>query len=842
MSENYRSREERKQAERQKREQLKKEKTSKKQKSSFFKKFLIACLLIGIVTFGAGCATFFAMIKDAPKIDESLLRVPLSTKFYDKDNNFIYEYGKEKRTKITYDQIPKVVENAFLATEDSRFYKHHGIDIQRTAKAIFANITGGFGSQGGSTITQQVVKNSFLSPEKTIKRKVQEWYLAYKLEEKYSKHEILEMYLNKIYFGNYAYGVATAAQNYYGKKLDELTLPEAALLAGLPQAPSAYDPTEEDNRAAAEKRRNIVLSLMHKHGYISKQEMEEAKKVPVAQGILPRKQDNHMPYPAFLDAVVKEVESTIKDVDISSDGLKIYTTLDPKAQAYAEEILNTDKHISYPNERFQAAFTMLDTKTGEVRAIGSGRNEGAAKFAGKNYAVDIRRQPGSTFKPIMDYGPAIEHLKWSTYHQIADEPYTYSDGTPIKNADNKHLGNISMREALRLSRNIPALKTLQEVGLDKGKDFAVSLGIPLKTAYESYAIGGFNGVSPLQLAGAYSAFGNDGEFIQPHTVTKIVYPDGKEIDFKPKPKRVMKDYTAYMITDMLRTVVKSGTGTAANIPSLDLAGKTGTTNFDKNVRAKYGLPQGATNDSWFAGYTPQYTIAVWTGYEKTTSENYIWKSQTKIAQYIFKAMMSHFATDRSSFQQPNSVYRIDNELYIKGEKVDDVPNQKADVPSGVKANYDQASSTISLSWSYPADKKQDTVFEINYSVDGGSTTKLTTTKQTAVTISGVKPGSKYSFSIIAVNKKKKSDPATVTVVVPGEEPKEPVTPPVNPVNPEGNNGNGQGNGNGNGNGNQDSNNDTGTENDTGGTVPGLPGSGSGRPGGTDGPTTPPSNQ
>jgi penicillin-binding protein 1A len=675
MSEaSYSSREERKQAEKSRQNQNNKA----NKKHSLLKKVCFFILVLLIVSAGIGAAAFAVMIKDTPKLDSSKLVDPLSTKFYDKNGNFLYEYGKEKRTKIEYKQVPAMLENAFIATEDARFYKHHGVDIKGTIRAILKNLTGDFGSQGGSTITQQVIKNSFLTPQKTVKRKVQEWSLAYQLEQKYTKHEILMMYLNKIYLGDGAYGVAAAAKIYYGidaNHLNKLTLPEAAMLAGLPQSPSAYDPTKPEHLKAATNRRNVVLAAMYKQGFITKKQMEEARKVPVTAGLLPKTKQQGMPYEAFLDAAVKEVEGKLKDVDISKDGLSIYITLDPKAQDYADKIMNSNTIIAYPDTNFQGAFVFLDTKTGEVRAIGSGRNDYQATFRGNNFAVDIQRQPGSTFKPIFDYGPVIENMKWSTVHQLNDHEITYSNGQPISNWDHQYHGSLSMRTALQWSYNIPALLTLKEVGMDKAKNFAESLGIAFdhNKVYESYAIGS-NTVNPLEMAGAYSAFGNNGVYNTPHFVSKVVFPDGRVVKLSPKPKRVMQDYTAYLVTDMLRTVVNSGTGKAAQVPGLDVAGKTGTTNFDEKTRARYGYPDGAVNDSWFAGYTPQYTMAVWTGYSKNGKGNYMEGNTTKISQQMFRVMMQEFGTDYSSFVQPQDVYRSNNELYIQGgETVPIVP-------------------------------------------------------------------------------------------------------------------------------------------------------------------------
>jgi penicillin-binding protein 1A len=673
MTSTYHTREERKSAEKANKRTRRQNKPPKT-----LKKLFIGFLIFSFICLAVVGVSVYAFIQDAPELESAKLADPLSSKFYDKDGKMIHEYGTEHRTKISYDQIPKQLEVAILATEDNRFYDHRGIDLLRTAKAIFVNVTGEFGSQGASTITQQVIKNSFLTPEKTIKRKVQEWYLAYQLEQQYSKQEILEMYVNKINLGNRSYGVAAAAENYYGldlKKLDQLTLPQAAMLAGLTQSPNNYDPTNPENLQAATNRRNVVLTLMNKHGYISNSEMDDAKQVPVTEGIIEEKARNGMPYEAFLDAAVKEVETKLKDVDITKDGLKIYLTLDPKAQQVADSILAGDL-VAYPNERFQTAFTFMDSNTGEIRAIGSGRNESKTTFRGHNLVTDLKRQPGSTFKPIFDYGPAIEYLKWSTYHQIEDAPYQYSTGDPIRNAYTHYRGMMSIREALIESRNIPALKTLESVGLNKAQAFSEDLGItyPNGEVYESYSIGS-NAVSPIELAGAYGAFANEGIYIKPHFVSKVEFPDGKVIDFKPKAKRVMQDYTAYMVTDMLRGVINApnGTGKLAALPGVDLAGKTGTTNFDAKTLSKYGYPEDATSDSWFAGYTTNYTMTVWTGYGQNGTGNYLTAEDSRVAHYIFKAMMQEYAEESGRFVQPESVEKIQNELYIKGVKRDYVP-------------------------------------------------------------------------------------------------------------------------------------------------------------------------
>lgn len=624
-------------------------------------RFLIAFVVCGIILMGAVGMTAVAYIKDAPKLDPQMLYSSQSSTILDMKGNKVADVaGKEYRKTATLDEVPKRVQNAFLSVEDARFWKHDGLDYKRIAGAVVANLTEGFGAEGGSTITQQLVKKSFLSQEKSIKRKVQEAYLAKKLEKEYSKEEILEMYLNKIYFGEGAYGIATAAEVYFGKPLDKLNTSEAALLAGLPQRPSGYNPFEHPD--LAEKRRNVVLSLMDQHGYISGKERTQAESVPVSEMLAKPKKKTA--YNSFTDQVIRELKSKgITEEDLFTQGLKIHTTLDPLAQQVTDKVLKTDEYIAYPDDRFKAGIVLLDTKTGEIRAIGGNRETEEKDIQrGYNYATQLKRQPGSTAKPIMAYGPAIEKLKWSTNEQIKDEEIELN-GKVFKNWDNQFHGYVSMRKALQWSYNIPAIKAMQEAGMDEAKEFAGKLGIPLDEVYPSYAIGGFkNGISPMQLAGAYSAFGNEGIYNEPHTVRKIEYPDGKVKKFQPESIQAMSDYTAYMLTDMMKTVVNEGTGTMANIPGLPLAGKTGTNELPDDI---YG--QGVT-DAWFAGYTTRYTAAVWTGYDKIKQDSFIQSQDSHIAKLIFKQVMSEVSEGKETpdFKMPSSVVKDGSELYVRG--------------------------------------------------------------------------------------------------------------------------------------------------------------------------------
>ncbi|PEJ59049.1 penicillin-binding protein [Bacillus sp. AFS002410] len=795
MANEYRSREERKRLE-------KPSKIPSTKSEGLWKKITVTLLSIVIVFILVGVGIFAYLVSGAPALDESKLKVPLSSTIVDKDGNVVAELGREQRTKVSYNEIPKVVEDAFIATEDVRFYKHKGVDIRRVFGAVLANITGGFGSQGGSTITQQVVKNSFLSSQKTIKRKVQEWYLAFKLEQRYSKHQILEMYLNKVYFSNGlkgrgVYGVAKACETYFSKDLSKITLPEAATLAGMVKAPNSYNPAKHP--VESQNRRDTVLSQMKKYGYITDSQYNTAKAIPM-KSLVKVHESGGTKFQSFIDVVVNEVDKN-SDANVYTDGLTIETTLDPKAQEKADEILARGKGF-YPSDEFQTGFVLLDTKTGEVRAVGAGRNTSSG---GLNFATDIKRQPGSSIKPILDYGPAIQYLKWSTFHQILDEPYSYSNGTPIRNWDRGYKGNISIRLALVDSRNIPALKTFQAVGSEKSREFGNGLGFnfPKNTFYESYAIGGFTGVSAMEMAGAYAAFGNGGTYNKPHSVKKIIYPDKTEKVFATQPKQAMSDYTAYMVTDMLRDVVKTalGTGKRANVPGLDMAGKTGTTNYDDQVKQKYGFPDNATRDSWFIGYSSDVTMAVWTGYEKNKKNNFLGKSSTSIAKFIARDMLAANGNRNAVFIKPSSVEEIRHELYIRGEKVDDIPKDIViQSVKNVKANYDPVTSNISINWTYPADLLPKTTFEVNYTVNGvsGQTQKI---QGTATSINGIVPGNVVKITIIAINVEGKSSPVTVTVDLTSTE--QPTTPPTN--GGDQGNGNGEGNGNGNGTGEGGSN-------------------------------------
>lgn len=767
-------------------------KQKKTKKKPIWKKIVLTVIII-ILAIGIGIGGLFTYyIATAPAIDPDKLSDPFPSIVLDKNEEVVESLGSEQRTKVDYDDLPQVLIDAVVATEDSRFFKHHGIDLRRIGGAIKANILNGFGSEGASTITQQVVERSFLSPEKKLKIKVQEQWLALQLERKYSKEEILEMYLNKIYYGSGAYGVAKASETYFGKTdLEDLTIPEAAILAGLPQRPTAYDPYESPD--LTQERMETVLTLMVRHGKITEEEAEEARQVDV-ESLLAGKRPDSKPYEAFIQQVQKEVEDKVDGADIYSDGLKIYTTLDPNAQEYIEFLLtdSDENPINYPADftddegkehQVQAGMVVLDTKTGAIQAIGGRRNN--ERNGSYNFAIGGGRQPGSTFKPIMAFGPAIEYNKWSTYHQINDDkPYEIA-GTDkyVNNWNREFQGWLSARYALSQSLNVPTMKVFDEVGADKAKEFAEGLGLTFKDdkVLPTDAIGGTgSGYNPLDLAGAYRAFANEGIYNEPYAVSKVEFPDGKTVDLTPESEAAMSDYTAYMITDMLKTVMSEGTGKEADIPGLPVAGKTGTTNLE----GKDGSP-----DSWFSGYTTNYTISIWTGYADTSS---LALPDTKIPHALFKYAMTELSKDKETkdFKKPDSVVEAEvekgsnparkpseytpgdnivTELFVKGHEPEKASKKydKIDPVSNLSADYDEDNNSIKVEWDYDSD--EDVSFEISASVNGGSMKDLSTTEDKSMKISDVEEDAEYEIEVVVVQDSGKSDPKTVKVDLSGED-------------------------------------------------------------------------
>jgi penicillin-binding protein 1A len=588
----------------------------------------------------------------------------------------ITEFGSETREKITASEIPQLLEDAIVSVEDRRFYQHIGVDPIRIVGSALSNATTG-GMQGGSTLTQQLIKLSFFSTsaeDQTLRRKAQEAWMAVRLEQTKSKQEILTYYINKVYMSNGVYGMQTAAMKFYGKPLAELDLAQTALIAGLPNAPSAFDPfAHPDN---AKSRRDVVLGAMLENEKITQAEYDAAVAEDIQEGLQenPRENQEWKYFDNYFNEVIAEVkEKTGKDV--YTDGLDIYTNVDIDAQKRLYDIVNSDDYVNYPDDKMQVAATLVDVNTGKVTAQIGARN--VDDVLANNLAVNVARDFGSTVKPITDYGPAFQFLQDSTGRMILDEPYTYK-GTdiPVYNWDRQYMGNITLRTALAESRNVPAVKLFDEVGADNIADFLSGLGIEYHTITQSNAIssntdkldGTKYGISSLKMAAAYAAFSNGGTYYEPQYVNKIVMQDGTEDEesFKVDGQEAMDDTTAYMVTDILKDVISVGTGTNAQIDGLYQAGKTGTSNYTDDQLAQLDTSNGAYPDITFAGYTPSYSLAVWTGYNDKMTP--ITDSSTHVASDVYRELMRYVSAsvENTDWTMPDGLTRIGRELYLEG--------------------------------------------------------------------------------------------------------------------------------------------------------------------------------
>lgn len=652
-------------------------KTSGPHKKGSFIKILLGILSFFCILFLAGVGLFWYYAKDAPELTDKKLDATVSSKLYTQDGELFEDLGAEKREKISANELPKTLEDAIVSVEDRRFYKHIGVDPIRIIGSALSNFTSG-GLQGGSTLTQQLIKLSFFSTsaeDQTLKRKAQEAWMAVRLEQKKSKQEILTYYVNKVYMSNGLYGMETASEMYFGKKLSELSLPQTALLAEMPQAPSAYDPYVYPDQA--KKRRDTVLYTMLQNEKISQTEYDQAVNVPVTDGLqeLTQSDDNTKIVDNYVKEVINEVQEKT-DKNVYTDGLEIYTNLDLDAQKKLYDIVNTDQYVSYPDDEMQVASTLIDTNTGKVKAQIGGRHIAEDVTLGNNLAVNTSRDFGSTMKPVTDYGPAFEYLKYSTGKTITDAPYNYEGtSTPVGNWDNQYMGTITLRQALYLSRNVPAVKLFNEVGSDKVASFLKNLGIEYSTIHQSNAIssnteeqdGTKYGASSLKMAAAYAAFANGGTYYKPQYVNKIVFQDGTEETYEPDGKTAMSPETAYMITDILKDTITEGTGTNAQIAGLYQAGKTGTSNYTDDEYAKLGISSGVYPDILFAGYTPNYSISVWTGYNNKMTP--VTSESSHVASDVYRELMQYVSANvtNTDWEMPSGLIRVGGELYYKDQ-------------------------------------------------------------------------------------------------------------------------------------------------------------------------------
>lgn len=630
--------------------------------------FLIVLLLI---VSGIGVFAFYA--KDAPNISQNQLQSGGTSSLYSNNGKFLLSLGSEKRIYVKNNDIPQQLKDAVVSVEDKRFYKDRlGVDPIRIVGSMLTNAKSNSIAAGGSTITQQLVKLTVFSTaasQRTLKRKAQEAWLAVKVQHEFSKDQILEFYINKVFMNYGNYGMGTAANYYYGKSLKKLDLAQTALIAGMPNAPVAYDPYLYPKKA--EYRRNIVLKTMLQNDKITQSEYNQAIKEPVTKGLKPRRSNNESKIRKIDDPYIKEVISEVKNkgFDPYNDNLKITINIDQKAQNKLYELANNGS-VPFTNNKMQIGATVIDPNNGHVVAILGGRHLPSVQL-GLDRAVQTGRSTGSSIKPVLDYAPAIQYLNWSTAKMLDDSKYVYP-GTNIQlyDWDNKYDGMMTMRKALEQSRNVPAVKTLADVGVKRASAFARRLGVNVPSnSGLSVAIGA--NASSLQMAGAYSAFATMGIYHKPQFVSKIETPDGLTRNYDSNGIRVMKKSTAYMITDMLKGVIKRGSGTYAKIPDLYQAGKTGTVKYSDEDLAKYPGYNSTPKDSWFVGYTRSYAIGIWTGYDNLKDGTISGVGQQS-AQLMYKSMMSYLMKNKPNlnWQQPKSVIRAKTggtwQLYVRG--------------------------------------------------------------------------------------------------------------------------------------------------------------------------------
>ena len=690
---------------------------------------LSGLLICGIAVISIVLVFALYIIISSPDFDRDKLYAKESSVLYYKDGTTeLARLGAEDRVLVTYDELPQVLVDAIVATEDSRFFQHKGMDVARFLKASFGQLLGNSSAGGASTITMQLVKQVYTdntsSGIKGIIRKFTDIYMAvFKVESNYTKEEILEFYVNTMWFSGSSsvntagiYGVELASQYYFGKSVSDLTLAEASIMAGMFQNPYRLNPYT--NPEGVRNRQEIVLKLMVQHGYITEEEKDAVLEIPIESLVIERESSNGSNQ-AVIDYIVNEVTEKT-GMDPRNVPMEIVTTIDLEVQNVINQ-LETGELYEFPNDTIQEGIAITSTTDGSIVALSGGRNYTAR---GLNRA-DERRQPGSTAKPIFDYGPYIEYLNGAPSSLFLDEETTYSNGTSIKNSDGKYMGLITMRTALIESRNIPALKAFQAVyaeNPDYISDFAHGLGIDYgSTLYESMSIGGFEGISPIEMSAAYATFGRGGYYIEPYSFTKATIVESGEVyEYKYEKERVMSEETAYLITDILVSAAENGVG-GVSISGTTIAAKSGTSNVDRDAAEAAGIPTSATRDAWNVTYSPEYAIALWVGYDRTTAENYLTVSVgNRVRAGVMKAVGSRVYSENQKFTVPSGIvtveieketfptqlaseYTPDNlrstEVFKEGTEPTDTSTRFSKLEAPTNGDYSYDGTTLKLSWS-----------------------------------------------------------------------------------------------------------------------------------------------
>ncbi|MBO5475799.1 MAG: transglycosylase domain-containing protein [Bacilli bacterium] len=671
---------------------------------------LLCCLLV------AGCV--YIVISAPDPSSNKLFHSNASVLYYKNDKGEWEEFarlGSEKREKITYDKIPEVLIDAIVATEDSRYFQHDGIDIARFTKATIGQLLGQRNAGGGSTLTMQVSKNNFTSSTATgikgVIRKFTDIYLSvFVLEKKYTKEEIMEFYVNYPYLGSYSYGVEQACNSYFGKSATDLNLVEAATIAGLFQAPYSYDPYQHP--VASEKRRNTVLNLMYRHGYITEEERDTAQAIPLESTLVGKKPSSKNKYQDYIDTLLEYIK---KDTgyDPTTTAMKVYTTLKPQKQEVVESVINGDAY-KWRNDQAQAGIVVTDVKTGAIVAVGASRDPAERVL---NFATSINRHPGSTAKPILDYGPAFEYLNWSTGQTVIDDEIEYTGGYgSVRNFDNKFKGILTAKTALAQSRNVPALLTFRQTTNEQKRTFSNNLGWHAEdkngVIYESASIGGFEGVNPVKASAAYAAFARGGTYISPYIYEKIEFlDDDRVVEPKIEKVNVMSEETAYLVNNILQYAVNSGTISAAKSSICETAAKTGTSTVPASAKEAAGIKGEIVGNSWLNVYSTDYSISTWYGYKNEVDPTaYLTSNEgSSERKKITKILVAGIMEAGAKFDVPSGIVTAEVELetdplelaspYTPENLRSTEYFKKGTVPESVSTRFSQLSNPSNLKYS-----------------------------------------------------------------------------------------------------------------------------------------------
>ncbi|MGV7117069.1 PBP1A family penicillin-binding protein [Paenibacillus kyungheensis] len=747
--------------------------TPKKKKKKITGKRVFWTLFI-VAALGVFCALagyMFIMVSGEKIYQQNINKLAINgpTQIFDRNGTLIQERSVRTGDPVQYDEIPKLLVDAFVATEDRRFFEHQGVDIWSIGRAAVRDVVARSAVEGGSTITQQLAKNVFLNDDKTFFRKATELSIALAIERKMTKEEIITTYLNRIFFGKGAYGIKEASETYFGvTDLNKLKVWQIATLAGLPKAPSRYNP--QSNPDLSKERRGVVLQLMADQGYITQAEAKEAAAVDYKYNSSANDKDKN--YEAFIEYAMQEAEDVtgLTSDDLNRGGYKIYTTMDAKAQQNLETSFKNNDLFEKSSDDVpvQGSMVIVNNDTAGIVALLGGRNYNTGNFS----RVTSRRQPGSAFKPIISYAPALESGKFNPNSLLSNEKQCFGNYCPT----NLHgySSTVTMDEAIQDSINIPAVWTLNQIGIDSGLAFAKSVGFSLTDQDRNLALalGGLStGTNTLEMAQAYRTFADGGTYTPAYAVKSIVDSGGDEIyKNKADTSQVMSKQTANEMTQMLQDVVNDGTGKRAQI-NRPVAGKTGTTQHGIE-----GFRSSANRDAWFVGYTKEWTAAVWMGYDKP-DRTHLLNESSGMAAAMFAAVMgpSLEGYPVQQFEAPTPSAPVE-------QPVEEEPEPEVSAVSGMAASYDKDNQVVALSWKALENASSYTVYRKG-SGDGQFTAISSGLSDTSAQDSSAAPGQTYEYYVTATMKDGSQSDASDTVQITVDEATE--TPAEPEENPEG---------------------------------------------------------